>query len=79
MFTNTFAFCLINLVDRHALVCRSEAATLVYDKHTPKCHYNIFYLSLTIFFLKAIIVSIMLAIINILIGIKPKPVTLLKE
>ena len=61
------------------LVCRSEATTLVYDKHTPNCHYNIFYLSLTIFFLNEIMVNIMLEIINRLIAIKPKPATLLKE
>ena len=72
-------FVCFNLVYRRVLFCRSEATTLVYDKHTPNCHYNIFYLSLTIFFLNAIMVNIMLEIINRLIGIKPKPATLLKE
>ncbi len=38
-----------------------------------------FYLSLTIFFLNAIMVNIMLEIINRIIEIKPKPATLLKE
>ena len=39
----------------------------------------IFYLSLTIFFLNAIMVNIMLEIINRIIEIIPKPATLLKE
>ena len=31
------------------LVCRSEATTLVYDKHTPNCHFNIFFENFYIF------------------------------
>ena len=72
-------FVCFKLVYMHVLVCRSKATTLVYDKHTPNCHYNIFYLSLTIFFLNAIMVNIMLEIKNRIIGIKPNPATLLKE
>ena len=35
---NIFAFCLLYLVYKRVLVCSSEARTLVYDKHTSKCH-----------------------------------------
>lgn len=58
---------------------KSEKRKRQSHKHTANCHYNIFYLSLTIFFLNAIMVNIMLEIINRLIAIKPKPAILLKE
>ena len=35
-------FVCFNLVYRRVLVCSSEARTLVYDKHTPNCHFNNF-------------------------------------
>lgn len=54
----------------HVLVC---------EKYTLNAIKIFFYLSLTIFFLNAITVNIMLVIINIIIEIKPKPATLLKE
>ena len=74
-----FRFCLLYLVFGVCLSVRARRETLVYNKHPANYHYNVFYLSLTIFFLNAIIAKNMLTIINKLIGIKPKPATLLKE
>ena len=74
-----YLFHLVRFCYRLVFACSSEIRTLVYDKYAPNCHYNIFYLSLTIFFLNVIIAKNILTLINKLIGIKPKIATLLKE